>query len=286
MYSIGSYKNKIMTLIKLVITFHFVFFLACSPSRLDQAVVKLQEAVKLKDEGNINLARLKLDTLILQYSDQPEQIREAKELLRQINISEQERNIHYLDSMLLIQEERLEPMMKNFIVTDEYGTKKIFIHRRQRPENCFNRTFLRAHLNEFGDFFISSRYHGTKWINHHQIKVYYKGQSVSSESVPQDEFDNRQFEDGENKWEIVNYKDGKDNGIIDFIASNWNEPLRVQYIGQAYEYIIMEQFDREAIRDGYEISFILKEIKRIKEEISKINSLLQELKEPSKELSV
>ncbi|ASB51004.1 hypothetical protein CDL62_01090 [Alkalitalea saponilacus] len=249
----------------------------CGSNREEEAGERLQEAISLKEKGNFNLAKLKLDTLIHQYKDQAEYAQRARTLLRQINISEQERNLTFLDSMLVIQEETLQPMLRNFIVSDEYGSEKVFIHRRQRPENSFNRTYLKANLNESGDFFISSQYHGTEWIHHEQIRVYFRGESVSSIKVEEDGFNNRRFEDGQSKWEIIHFKDGKDNGIIDFIATNWDQPLRVQFIGRRHEYIIMEQFDREAIRDGYEISFILKEIQRIKDEREKVKRTLNRL---------
>lgn len=262
---------------KLLLLLPILLIISCGPSRQEQAQEKLAEAISLKDSGNFNMAKLKLDSLIYEFKDLPEEADSAKALLTEINISEQTRNLQFLDSALVAQEALLEPLMKNFILSDEYGSTKILIHKRQKPENSFNRTFLRAHLNQSGDFFISSRYHGTKWIHHQQIKVYYNNQSVLSEIVKEDGFNNRRFEDGEFKWEIVNYKDGKDNGIVDFIANNWDSPLRVQFMGKGYEYIIMEKFDREAIRDGYEISFILKEIDRIKAEKVRVEQTLQTL---------
>ncbi|MCA1744490.1 MAG: hypothetical protein LC643_02025 [Bacteroidales bacterium] len=267
---------------KLIYLLPILLFFSCGPTRQEQAQEKLTEAISLKDSGNFNMAKLKLDTLIQAFKDLPEETKSAQALLREINVSEQERNLMFLDSALIIQEALLEPLMKNFILSDEYGSAKILIHKRQRPENSYNRTFLRAHLNEEGDFYISSRYHGTKWIYHQQIKVYYQNQSVLSEIVQEDGFNNRRFEDGEFKWEIVNYKDGKDNGIVDFIANNWESPLRVQLMGKSHAYIIMEKFDREAIRDGYEISFVLKEIDRIKVERKRINQTLRRLKEEAR----
>jgi hypothetical protein len=268
--------RKMMSL-RAITILSILVLVGCGPSRKEQAQERLKEAIKLKEEGNFNLAMLKLDSLIYYYSDQTDETEYAKEALRAINILEQERNLNYLDSMLLMQEELLAPMMRNFIISDEYGHEKILIHRRQRPENSYNRTFIRAHLNESGIFFISSRYHGNQWIQHRQIRVYIRDSSVLSELIPEDGFDNRRFEDGPSRWEIVNYKNGKDNGIIDFIATHWNEPLRVQFIGTKHEYIVMEQFDREAVRDAYEISFILKEVHRIKEERKKIVAALEKL---------
>jgi hypothetical protein len=269
--TIETMTNKLLYLLPILL------FFSCGPSRQELAQEKLAEAISLKDSGNFNLAKLKLDSMLQSFKDLPEETKSAKALLVEINISEQQRNLSFLDSALISQEALLEPLMKNFILSDDYGATKTLIHKRQKPENSYNRTFLRAHLNEAGDFFISSRYHGTKWIYHQQIKVYYQNQSVLSEIVEEDKFNNRRFEDGEFKWEIVNYKDGKDNGIVDFIATNWEKPLRVQLLGKAHEYIILEQYDREAIRDGYEISFILKEIDRIKAELSRTQKTLQEL---------
>ncbi len=243
-----------------------IILLGCGPSREQQASERLQEAIELRDSGQFNLAKLKLDTLIENFDDLMEQSTKAKGLLRGIKRMEQQRNLAYLDSMLALKREELPPLMKNFIKSEEYGPETILIHKRQKPENSYNRTFLRAHLNEAGEFYISSRYQGTQWLHHNQIKVYNQGESILSEEVPEDGFNNRRFEDGDSKWEIVNYKDGKDNGIVNFIAQNWNKSLKVQFIGKKHYYIVMEQYDKEAIRDAYEISFVLKEVKGLETE--------------------
>jgi hypothetical protein len=207
-----------------------------------------------------------LDSVIHEFRDLTEEVAFAKRTLESINLLEQERNLKYLDSMIVVKEEELEPLMKNFIESDEYGSCPILIHRRQRPENSYNRSFIRAYLNKKGKFYISSRYYGTNWIRHNQIKVYHAGESVTSRVVVEDGIKNRRFEDGDDKWEIVNYQDGADNGIIDFIASNADKPLKVQFIGKEYYYIVMERFDKEAIRDGYETSFVLRELAGLRKE--------------------
>lgn len=270
--------HRMIKLQKLSFLFVVLTFLSCGPSSEEQAEKKLAEVKALKEAGNFNLAKLKIDTLLSEFGALQEKAEAAKQLLLEINISEQERNLAYLDSSLQAQEALLQPMLKNFIESDEYGSEKILIHRRQRPENSYNRTFLRAHLKPSGEFYISSRYHGTQWIHHKQIRVYYRNQEVSSLKIEEDDFNNRRFEDGEFKWEIVTYRDGKDNGVVDFIAKNYDQPLRVQFRGKKYEYIILERFDREAIRDAYEISFLLKEISQIKEEQARAKEAILQLK--------
>jgi len=250
----------------------------CGQSRKEIVSQKLDEAIQLRDSGQYNLAKLKLDTIINNFNDLTEEAAFAIRMLDEIKLMEQQRNLQYLDSMIAVKEKELEPLLKNFIRSDEYGSQPILIHKRQRPENSYNRTFIRAHLDTKGEFYISSRYYGTSWIKHNQIKVYHAGESVPSEVVPQDGFNNRRFQDGDSKWEIVSYKDGADNGIINFIASNVDKPLKVQFIGEKYYYIVMEQFDKEAIRDGYETSFVLQEMAGLREEKRQVKQQIEKLK--------
>ncbi|MFO7999792.1 MAG: hypothetical protein R6U46_01005 [Marinilabilia sp.] len=254
-----------------------LLLVGCGPTQEEQAAGKLEEAMKLRDSGRLNMARLKLDTIIDQYSDLTEEVADARRLLEDIELTEQERSLEYLDSAIVEKEAELEPLMDDFIVSDEYGSEIIYIHRRQRPEVSYNRTFIRAHLNENGNFYISSRYHGKEWIRHNQIKVYHAGESVTSEKVPEDGFNNRRFEDGEDKWEIVRYKEGADNGIVDFIASNVEKPLKVEFIGKKRYYIVMEQFDKEAIRDAYETSFVLQELEGLEKEREEVRKKIRAL---------
>jgi len=266
---------KVYGFIALLITALTAF--SCGPNREKLAAEKYNKAEQLFDEKKFNDAKLVIDSIQEFFSDQIEFVTRSNNLLRTITIEEQEQNLVFLDSLLSSKEAELKPLMKNFIVSSDYGTEKILIHKRQKPENSYARIYLRAHLNLDGEFFISSRYMGTTRIYHNQIKVYFKDKSVLSEVIKEDGRNNRHFEDGENYWEVINYKNGTDNGVVDFIAHNWDKSLKVQFRGRKYHYILMEKFDKEAIRDGYEISFVLKEVKRIKEEKEKVKKELVRL---------
>ncbi|MCW3806570.1 hypothetical protein [Plebeiibacterium marinum] len=268
-------KSRVSTV---VIALSIVLLSGCGPTSEEIAREKFDRASGLYDQGHFNDAMLILDSITIDFPSEIEFVARAEDLIRKIKISEQERSLSFLDSALVKKEKELEVLMKNFRVSKEYGEKEILIHKRQKPQNSFNRTYLRAHLDMDGNFYISSRYSGDHYINHSKIKVYHKDQSVVSEEIPYDEFDNRHFEDGGTYWEVVNYKDNADNGIIDFIAQNVDKPLKVQYIGKKYYYIVMEKFDKEAISDGYEISFVLKEISKIKKEIKIAKTQLSRLK--------
>jgi hypothetical protein len=251
--------------------------ISCGPSEQELAQEKFNKAEQLYGEKQFNEAKLMIDSIIEIHSGQIEFVTRAKDLLRTITIKEQEANLQFLDSMLVAKNEELKPLMKSFTESSDYGSKPILIHKRQKPENSYGRIYLRAHLDLEGNFFISSRYTGEERIYHNHIRVYNSGKAAMSEIIEEDGINNRHFDDGEISWEVINFKNGTDNGVIDFIANNWDQPLKVQFRGKKYHYILMEKFDKEAIRDGYEISFVLKEIKRIKSEISKVKKELSRL---------
>lgn len=266
-----------MKTLPIIILLTTLFVTACGPNKQELAKERFNRAEQLFNQKKFNDAKLEIDSIEDLYPNQIEYVTRGNDLLRKITIEEQRQNLVFLDSMLQVKQAELKPLMKNFTESSDYGTKKILIHKRQKPENSYGRTYLRAHLDLEGDFYISSRYTGTERIYHDQIKVYFSGNSVLSEEIAEDGFNNRHFEDGENQWEVVNYKNGTDNGVIDFIANNADKSLKVQFCGKKYFYIVMEKFDKEAIRDGYEISFVLKEIKRIEEEIDKVKAELGRL---------
>ncbi|GAF05136.1 hypothetical protein [Saccharicrinis fermentans] len=251
---------------------------ACGPTPQEIAQQKFKRAHELFSQEQFNDAKIVLDSIISEFPKEIEFVARAEDLMRTIKIGEQERNLTFLDSAISKKEKELKALMKNFIVSNDYGKKEILIHKRQKPQNSYSRTYLRAHLDMKGNFYISSRYSGNSYIHHNKIKVYNKGQSVTSEKIPEGAFDNIQFEDQGTYWEVVNYKNGADNGIIDFIAQNVNKPLKVQFMGKKNYYIVMEKFDKEAIADGYEISFVLKDIARIKKEIDNVKKELNRLK--------
>ncbi len=60
------------------------------------------------------------------------------------------------------------------------------------------------------------------------------------------------------KWEKVTYRDGKDNGVIDFIANNTDRRLKAVFLGKEYYYIILEDYDKIAVKDALALSKALK----------------------------
>jgi hypothetical protein len=83
-----------------------------------------------------------------------------------------------------------------------------------------------AHLFRFisderGDLFLSSNYHGKSSINHYGISEFMMPTiSAKTDSIPLGDSNNHQSDFMEYKWEKVSYRNGKDNGVIEFIANH------------------------------------------------------------------
>jgi hypothetical protein len=270
----GPAKTSVMALVIIGLT----LAVSCGPSSGKRAQTHLSQAERYYQAKQFNEAKLELDTVMEKYPSEIKQFTLAKDLMRKINIEEQNQNIVFLDSMLEIKQKELEPLLKNFDTQEIEGLPANLVHKRQKTTNSFNRTYIKPVLDIDGNYYIVSHYCGQSTIEHNQIKVYLAGNAVTSEAVEFDESQNRRFNDAVYRWEIVQYKDGKDNGVIDFIAQNHDKPIKAQFIGKTSHYIVLETFDKEAIRDSYEISFILKEIARINTEKANAQKALDRLK--------
>ncbi len=69
------------------------------------------------------------------------------------------------------------------------------------------------------------------------------------------------------KWEKVSYRDGKDNGVIEFIAKNADRRLKAVFLGKRYYYIILETYDKEAVKKALELSKAIKKRKHLKQKL-------------------
>ncbi len=252
-----------------------ILLLSCNnSSKLAQQ--HYQKAEKLFLSEQYNTAKLELDSIIDKYPDNVEISTRAKDLLFKIKTSEQQNNIRFIDSIILIKQSALLPLMDHFEPVND-GSKTLLVHKRQKNINYYGRTYLRPTLDTLGNFHISSYYCGESYIHHQQIKVSAGNESTISEIIEKDDFNNRQFDDGGLYWEVVQYKEGKDNGVIDFIAQHADQTIKVQFIGKRNTVVWMEKADKESIRDGYEISFLLKEISTLRNERDKAYTELKRL---------
>ncbi len=252
-----------------------VLMVSCGPNPQELATERLEAARELLEENKFNEAKLIIDSLSDAFPDQYEIIAQGQKLLGKVEIIEQQKSLIYFDSLLLLQERNLEELKKHFVYNP--GNPGHYTHKRQQVSNSYDRTYIQAHVDDQGKFYISSRYHGTKNIHHHSIKVYNEGLYAET-SVIEKGLDNRSFDDGGEVWETVNYRNGTDNGVVSFIVNNSDQRLKVMFKCKNPYYIVMEQYDKDAIRMAYDMSQIILSIKDLKNEVNKTSKRVEDLK--------
>jgi hypothetical protein len=144
----------------------------------------------------------------------------------------------------------------------------------QKFERRWNQSFIQLHLDERGDLYISSNYYGPEWLNHTGIRVYDGIFQAKTDSVALDDNNNHHSDFMNLHWEKVSYKNGKDNGVIQFIADNVDRNLKAVFLGKRMYFIVLESFDKQAIKDALALSNALKLKAALQKEIKELQSRL------------
>jgi len=236
---------------------------SCGKSIKQRADEKFNMAVSLCEKGDSLSAMIHLDSIRVLYPEAIEAIGKAKELNKKINSEFLFRKQEQFDKLTLRLNE-LE-MMFNKEKT-EYDRFTQYIHKMQNFEHRWNQSFIQLHLDERGELYISSNYYGDQWLNHIGLRVYDGVFQAKTDSVPLTDDNNHHSDFMDTHWEKVSYTNGKDNGVIQFIADNAERNLKAVFLGKRQYFVVLEQFDKQAVKDALALSNALKlKIQLVKE---------------------
>jgi hypothetical protein len=249
-----------------------LFFVACGPSDEEKARIKLNQAKILLAKQDTTAALRKLDSIPKLFPEAIYTSNAAKNLITEISFAELQNKETLLDSVKV----KIEKLEKNFVKEKtEFDRYTRYIHKRQTFKRAWDRSYIQVHLDERGDIYLSSNYHGKEWLNHYALRVYDNGESAKTDSIPLNTVDNHHSDFMEAKWEKVTYRNGKDNGVIEFIANNVNRRLKAVFLGKRYYYIILETYDKEAVRDALALSKAIKRAKKLETEVKALQTKLK-----------
>lgn len=247
----------------------------CQMSREEMANRTFQQAVDAYIGHKYNKAKILLDSVIYTYHDIKPIVRESKDMLEIIYRTEQERNMQFLDSLLAIREQEIKPLMAQFEEDASTGDIPVLVHKKQVAQRAWDRSYIRAHVDKNGTFYISSHYTGNGYISHYAIKAKTDNMYQTTDSMETEAYIHR-FDDGTNYWETIKFKNGTDNGVGSFIASNFDKPVDVIFIGPRTNYRIrLTETDKNAIRDTYQLALMLRETVQIKSQIRTVKMTLK-----------
>lgn len=248
-----------------------VIVVSCGPTDEDKAKVRLNYAQTLLQRMDTTGAILHLDSIPKLYPEAVYAANAAKNLLNEVRFELMQRKETELDTLRAEIALAEKSFVKEKTEFDRYAQ---YIHKRQTFKRAWDRSYIQVHLDERGELYLSSNYHGEKLLNHTSLRVYDSGDAAKTEEVPVGSVDNHQSDFMEAKWEKVSYRNGKENGVIAFIAENVDRNLKAVFLGKQQSYIILETYDKEAVRDAYILSQLLKKSKSIENEIKALKKKL------------
>lgn len=255
-----------MRLIKqLFIIVPLIVFLSCGESQRELAVKKINMAKQFALQGDTIVALNYLSSIHIDYPKADVQIGIARNiqsgLYRQL-IDNRRIQLIRNDSLISLLETNFNKEKTQF---DRYTQ---YIHKRQSFNRSWDRSFLQVHLDERGILYLSSNYMGREWLMHTGIRVYDGKLMAKSETIEADSPFNHRNDFLDYKWEKVSYMNGKADSVIQFIAEHPDLNLKCVFLGNRYYYILLEDYDIQAITDALALSKAIKQKTILQEEIT------------------
>jgi hypothetical protein len=244
---------------------------ACGPSNEEKARIKLDQARLALQKNDTIQALLHLDSIPELFPKAMYSVNAAKNLSQEIQFDQLHRQEALLDSLIV----KISALEKPFrLEKTEFDRYAQYVHKRQDFERSWDRSFIQVHLDERGEIYLSSNYYGEKWLNHTSLRVYDRDIDARTESVPVGDPDNHRSDFMEMKWEKVSYRNGKDNGVMEFIAQHAARNLKAVFLGDEYYYVILESYDKQAVVDALALSGALKQMEKLEAEIRSLKKNL------------
>ncbi len=237
---------------------------SCGKSHKKLAEEKLDLAIGICEKGDSLLSLQQLDSVQVLFPEAFEAISKANEMRKKINSEILYRKQDQFDQLSARMTE-LETMFDQ--EKTEYDRFTQYIHKRQNSERRWNQSFIQLHLDERGELYISSNYYGEQWLNHIGLRVYDGVFQAKTDSVLLDDPNNHHSEFMNTHWEKVSYTNGKDNGVIQFIADNAERNLKAVFLGKRTYFIVLEEFDKQAVKDALALSIAMKRKIQLEKEI-------------------
>ena len=206
---------------------------ACEGDRR-AAEERLAQAQALYERNEFFGAKNEIDSIKMLYPKEVTVLRQALNLMRQVEWKEAERNIAFCDSVLPIKREELVGLKAGFVFEKDSAYEEIghYIWKRQTIERNVQRCYVRCGVNEEGEMYLASVFYGGKPIEHTSVRLSTKdGQEAETATIPFDGGLNYRFTDLGQTTEVVTYKGEHCESAVKLIYANEKERSKVEYKG-------------------------------------------------------
>ena len=241
---------------------------ACSKKN-NPAAEQYQKAEELYRQGDYARAKVAIDSIAKIDPRAFDEIRAGMQLMRRVDLSINERNLAYVDSLLPIRQAFQKDLLSKFKLQkdEKYQEEGNYVFKKDRNAGSVNRSCLRIQVTEDGQMQLMSVYSGTTKLNHESVKVELPDGTFALTSViPYDGANNYRFVNAGNTTEVVTYKGKQMRSVADLVYNSNGAKIKVSYEGKRPFSFIMDNNTREAISASYELSLVMSEIKQLQRE--------------------
>ncbi len=236
--------------------------IACGPSVEEKASLRLKQARILLQQSDTARALVEIDSLFLLFPKASYTLHAAGNLrkevrweLRQREEIELERTNAALDSLLM-----------NFISEKtEFDARFKWVHKNHTSGNLKMQSTLKVETDEKGEMVLSGYYYGGS--RHTRIIVSAGEETAGTEEIPPGDIDNYQGDSFGMKWERLTFRNGKDNGVVRFIAARSGQKIKVVFAGKSNGTFLLTDSDKTAISESVALSGMILSRERLANEI-------------------
>jgi hypothetical protein len=248
-----------------------VVLTSCGPTQEELARAKVTLANNFLQNSDTVQAIAQLDSVILIYPKAVYTVNAAKKTLEEIYIDILSRKQGELAAL----NEAIPSFESNFVTEKtEYDRYTQYIHKRQRFDSRWNKSYLKVNLDERGEISFSSNYYGQSWLNHTGIRVYDGNTQASTGKIELNDPNNHRSDFMDSKWEKVTYTNSKGDEVIKLIADNPELKIKAVFLGSSEYYIVLEDYDKIAFHDALALSKMLKAKVTVENEIKQLQKRL------------
>jgi hypothetical protein len=257
-----------------------ILFFGCNNDK-KEAQVALDKARVQYENGEYATAKQSLDELKTLYPKQYDVQNEGLQLMRRIELKEQERNLTYCDSLLIVRRAEVDSMQVYFVFEKdpEYDAVGKYIEKKLAASPTSQK--LRTGVEEDGGIYLISTYSASSPLRHNRLKVSVSsGEYMETEAIPFDGGANYSFKDDNTgiTHELVTYRKGRDNGVIRFIYSHSGEKQTASYLGGKNFSFPISAAEIASLSKSVDLSAALSDMQYLQNEKEKAEKRIEYLK--------
>jgi len=241
-----------------------VLLTACGGLTDEQLSQKLLEEAQVHfAKKEVNAAKLLIDSIHTTYPKIVKTLRMADTLSWRIEQFEIDRNLPYIDSMLMAKTEEFEAQKKlfRFEKDDKYQDVGNFVIKSQKTEANVDRNYVKPYTDENGNFYVMSYYIGSK-LQHNALRANVGELFAETETVSP--ADVHEYNDGGVHREMVLFLNDMLGGFPQFIAENEAEKVKITLLGKRSYSYFLPQSDKEAFLKTFRLSSLLKDMREMR----------------------